>query len=439
MFKKLLLLSTISVSGLAFSQRNVKEKLSNYFDSLFVHHKVMGSFAFAENDRPTFVKVIGFADVEKKQKANVNTQYRIGSISKAFTAVLVMKAVEKKRISLEQKLVEFYPEIPNADKIKIENLLQHRTGIHNLTDEPEFAQYYTKPQTGDDLVNTIKKYKSDFEPGSKHEYSNSNYVLLGLILEKVYRKSYAELIKSKICRPLKLTLTEVGGKIDTSKDQAKSYQYFNGTYLMAPETDMSVPIGAGNIVSTPRELLQFILGLENGKIITKESVNKMKNFKDDYGYGLLQFPFEKYSGFGHNGAIDAFRSELVYFPELKTAVSFITNQENMDSDDIFGKIMTAASGKDFEMPDFKGVVVSTDILKKYEGNYKTNDFPLDIRIFVENGVLKGQATGQGAFPLEAVSETEFKFEMAGIKVKFNAGRGTMDFSQGANKFIFKKE
>lgn len=439
MFKKLLFLSAISVSSFAFSQQNVKEKLVSYFDSLFVHHKAMGSFAFAENDRPTFVKVIGFADIEKKQKANVNTQYRIGSISKTFTAVLVMKAVEENRISLEQKLSEFYPEIPNADKITIKNLLQHRTGIHNLTDEAEFAQYYTKPQTGDDLVNTIKKYKSDFEPGSKHEYSNSNFILLGLILEKVYKKSYAELIKDKIAKPLKLTLTGVGGKIDTSKDQAKSYQYFNENYLVAPETNMSVPIGAGNIVSTSRELLQFILGLENGKIIKKESVDTMKNFVDGYGYGLIQFPFEKYSGFGHNGAIDGFRSELVYFPELKTAVSFITNQENMDSDDIFDKMMAAATGKDFEMPDFKGIVVSADILKKYEGNYKTKDFPLDIKIFVENGVLKAQATGQGAFPLEAVSETEFKFEMAGIKMKFNIEKRTMDFAQGANKFTFTKE
>ncbi|KQT21594.1 D-alanyl-D-alanine carboxypeptidase [Chryseobacterium sp. Leaf405] len=439
MFKKLLFLSALGISTAVFSQQNVKEKLGSYFDSLFVHHKVMGSFAFAENDRPTFVKVIGFADVEKKQKANINTQYRIGSISKTFTAVLVMKAVEDKKISLDKKLSDFYPEIPNADKITIENLLQHRTGIHNLTDEAEFAQYYTKPQTGNDLVAIIKKYKSDFEPGSKHEYSNSNFILLGLILEKVYKKSYTELIKTKIAKPLKLISTGVGGKIDTSKDQAKSYQYFNGIYLAAPETDMSVPIGAGNIVSTPRELLIFILGLENGKLIKRENVDKMKNFIDDYGYGLVKFPFEKYSGFGHNGAIDGFRSELVYFPELKTAVSFITNQEDMDSDDIFDKMMAAATGKDFKMPDFKGIVVSADILKKYEGNYKTKDFPLDIKIFIENGVLKGQATGQDAFPLEAVSENEFKFDIAGIKVKFNAENGTMDFAQGANQFTFKKE
>lgn len=97
MLKKLLFLSVISLSMTVFSQTNLKQKLAGYIDSLFVHHKVMGSFAFAENDRPTFIKVVGFADVEKNQKANVNTQYRIGSISKTFTAVLIMKAFEEKR------------------------------------------------------------------------------------------------------------------------------------------------------------------------------------------------------------------------------------------------------------------------------------------------------------------------------------------------------
>ena len=203
MFKKLLFLSAIGISGMVFSQNTVKNKMSDYLDSLFVHHKIMGSFALAEDNRPTFIKVVGFADAEKGQKANVNTQYRVGSISKTFTAILIMQAVEDKKISLDKKLSDFYPDIPNADKITIEHLLQHRTGIHNLTDEGEYLQYNTKPQTETGLINIIKKYKSDFEPGSRHEYSNSNYILLGFILEKIYKKSYAELVEWRKNHPTK--------------------------------------------------------------------------------------------------------------------------------------------------------------------------------------------------------------------------------------------
>ncbi len=439
MLKKLLFLSTVGISSIAFSQQNIKEKLGNYFDSLFVHHKVMGSFAFAENDRPTFVKVIGFADVEKKQKANVNTQYRIGSISKTFTAVLIMKTVEEKKISLNQKLSEFYPEIPNADKITIENLLQHRTGIHNLTNESEYWQYNTKPQTESSLINIIKKYKSDFEPGSKYEYSNSNYILLGFILEKIYKKSYAELIKAKITKPLKLTLTEVGGKIDTSKNQAKSYQFTNGKYEVSNETDMSIPIGAGNIISTPRDLLEFILGLENGKLIKKENVDKMKNFIDNYGYGLLKVPFDTYSGFGHTGGIDNFGSALFYFPELKVAVSFTTNQADMDTNEISIKMLETAIGRDFKMPSFKAIELPEAELQKFVGNYSSPDVPLKINIFIKDKKLMAQATGQGAFPLEATSETSFKFDMAGIVIDFYPAKKQFVIIQRGTKNTFTKE
>jgi D-alanyl-D-alanine carboxypeptidase len=439
MFKKLLLLSAISLSTTAFSQNNVKEKLGNYLDSLFVHHKVMGSFAFAENNQPTFIKVVGFSDIETKQKANMNTQYRIGSISKTFTAVLIMKAVEDKKLSLDKKLSDFYPDIPNADKITIENLLQHRTGIHNLTNEAEYWQYNKQPQTESSLVNIIKKYKSDFEPGSKHEYSNSNYILLGFILEKAYKKSYADLIKDKIARPLKLTLTEVGGKIDTSKNQAKSYQFTNGNYQISSETDMSIPIGAGNIISTPTELLKFILGLEQGKLIKPESLNKMKNFMDGYGYGLVKVPFEEYSGFGHTGGIDNFRSALFYFPDLKTAMSFTTNQADMDTNEISIKMLETAMGKDFEMPSFKTLVIPEAELQKFIGNYSSPDIPLKINVFIKDKTLMAQATGQGAFPLEATSKTSFKFDMAGIAIDFYPAKKQFVIIQGGTKNTFTKE
>lgn len=439
MLKKLLFLSAISFSAIVFSQTNVKQKLAGYIDSLFVHHKVMGSFAFAENDRPTFIKVVGFADVEKNQKANVNTQYRIGSISKTFTAVLIMKAFEEKKISLDQKLSEFYPEIPNAEKISIENLLQHRTGIHNLTSEAEFWQYNTKPQTESSLISIIKKYKSDFEPGSKHEYSNSNYILLGFILEKIYKKPYAVLLKDKITKPLKLTLTEVGGKIDPSKDQAKAYQYINGKYVVSSETDMSIPIGAGNIISTPRDLLTFILGLENGKLVKKSSLEKMKTFVDDYGYGLVKVPFDKYSGFGHTGGIDNFSSALFYFPDLKIATAFSTNQSEMDTNDFSIKMIETAMGKDFEMPSFKTYEISENDLQKFTGTYSSKDVPLKITIFIEDKKLMAQATGQSAFPLEAISETSFKFDMAGIVIDFYPAKKQFVIIQRGTKNTFTKE
>ncbi|WP_307450398.1 MULTISPECIES: serine hydrolase domain-containing protein [Chryseobacterium] len=439
MFKKLLLISAIGLSGIAFSQNTVKEKLSNYLDSLCLHHKVMGSFAFVDKNQAKFVKVVGLSDVEHQQNANMNTQYRIGSISKIFTAVLVMKAVEEKKISLDDKLSGFYPEIPNAQKITIEHMLQHRSGIHNLTDEPEYMQYYTKPHTEADLIGIIKKYNSDFEPGAKFEYSNSNYILLGIILEKIYKTSYAELVSTKIARPLKLTLTKVGGAIDPSKNQAESYEYIEGRYRKMPETDMSIPGGAGNMVSTPVELLEFIIGLEKGKLIKKASLDKMKSFKDGYGYGLIKLTYDKSSGFGHNGGIDGFRSAVYYFPDLKVAASYIVNQSSIDPDDIFDNMMAAATGKDFKIPSFAVIQVPEAELKKLTGNYASPGVPLKINIFIQNKVLMAQATGQSAFPLDAISETSFKYDMAGIVINFHPEKKQFDIIQRGAKTTFTKE
>ncbi|MCS3531936.1 serine hydrolase [Chryseobacterium sp. JUb7] len=438
MFKKLLFLSAISISAIVFSQ-NLKEKLGSYLDSLNAHHKLMGSFAIAEKGNSTFQKVVGFSDVEKKQKANINTQYRIGSISKTFTAVLIMKAVEDKKLFLENKLSDFYPEIPNASKITVENLLQHRTGIHNLTNEQEYWTYFNKPQTESSLINIIKKYSSDFEPGLKHEYSNSNYILLGLILEKVYRKTYAELIKDKIARPLKLTLTEVGGKIAPAKNQAFSYNYSDGKYDLSSETDMSVPIGAGDIISTPAELLKFILGLENGKLIKKENLEKMRSFVDDYGYGLIRFPFDKSIGYGHGGRIDSFRSALFYFPDLKVAASYVVNQSAIDTNEVFDIMLGVTAGKDFEIPSFKTIQISENELQKFVGTYSSPDIPVKINIFIQDKKLMAQATGQGAFPLEATSGTSFKFDTAGIGIEFFPSKNQFVISQGGTQNTFTKE
>lgn len=438
MFKKVIFLSAICVSALAFSQQNIKQKLGNYIDSLYAHHKVSGSFAIAENGNFTFQKAVGFADAEKNSKANINTQYRVGSVTKIFTAVLMMKAVEEKKISLDQKLSEFITEIPNGEKITLEQLLQHRSGIHNLTDEPEFWQYYTTPKTSTELIDIIKKYKSDFEPGSKHDYSNSNYILLGIILEKIYKTSYADLLEAKITQPLRLKLTKIGGTIDSSKNQAKSFYFENGKYIAVPESDMSIPIGAGNIVSTPMELIKFIQALENGKLVTKESLSKMKNFVDDYGYGLVHFPYEKTFGYGHTGGIDNFRTALFYFPELKVAVAYVANQTTIDTNEIFDKMIDVTQGKDFKMPNFNSIVSEVE-LQKYVGVYSSKGISLKINIFIKDKQLMAQATGQSAFPLDAVSKTSFTFNMANITIDFEPEKNLFVIEQGGVKTTFIKE
>ncbi|MBK1897561.1 serine hydrolase domain-containing protein [Chryseobacterium paridis] len=439
MFKKIFFCVSIGAFNLSFSQNIDKEKLDNYFKVLDNEHKVMGSFAIADHGKVIYSNAIGFSDVENQKKADISTIYRIGSISKTFTAVLIMKAVESKKLTLDTNLSQFFPQIKNAEKIKIEYLLNHRSGIHNFTDDGLYSTYYQLPISEEKLIDIIQKAGSDFEPDAKFSYSNSNYSLLGFILEKIYKKPYAQIIEEYIGKPLQLKYTKVGGKIDPSKNMANSYTYADSKYVKSSETDMSVPIGAGNLVSTPSELIIFMNGLTSGKLISKESLEKMLTFKEHYGFGLAEVPFAGKKGFGHNGGIDHFSSVLYYFPDGERTFAMITNQSNFENNNISIAALSAAYGRDFEIPSFTVIHLSESELQQFTGTYATAKMPMKISVFVKDKVLMAQATGQGAFPLEATSKTSFKFDTAGIVINFNPTKKELVLLQGGNNILFTKE
>ena len=429
----------LGLSTLVFAQKIDTQKLDQYFNTLFANKKVMGSFAISNSNEIIYTKTVGYANVQPEIVANNDTQYRIGSVSKIFTSVLVMKAVEDKKLKLDAKLSDFFPQFDNANKITIEQLLQHRSGIKNLTEDIGFFAYFDRPNSQEELIESIKSLGTDFEPGTQYSYSNSNYIILAFIVEKAFKKSYAQLIDEKIAKPLGLKRTKVMDKIDPNKGMANSFTFMMGKYSQAKQTDTSVAIGGGNLMSTSSDLLTFILGLENGKLVSKESLKKMQNYKDNYGYALTTVPFCQSLGFGHNGSIDEFRSALYYFPDLKIGMSYIVNQSNMNNNDISLTLMRAATGKDFTIPNFEIIKVNEEDLKPLVGTYSTNELPLKINIFIKDARLMGQATGQGAFPLDAISTTKFVFNQAGIEMEFNPEKKEMKFSQQSNEFLFKKE
>ena len=439
MVKRIFFCASIATFTLSFSQNINKERLDIYFKTLDKDHKVMGSFAIADHGKVIYSNTIGFSDIESNKKADVNTIYRIGSITKTFTAVLIMKAIESKKLTLDTKLSEFFPQIKNAEKIKIEYLLDHRSGIHNFTNDDQYTNYYLHPISEEKLVDIIQKGGSDSEPDSKFSYSNSNYSLLGFIVEKIYKKPYSQLIEEYITKPLQLKYTKVGSKIEPSKNIANSYTYENNNYVKSSETDMSVPLGAGNLVSTPSELIVFMKGLVSGKLISEESLKKMLNFKEHYGFGLAEVPFEGKMGFGHNGGIDHFSSILYYFPDGEKSFAMISNQSNFDNNNISIAALSAAYGKDFEVPNFTVVNLPESELQQVVGNYATTKMPMKINVFVKDKILMAQATGQSAFPLEATSKTSFKFDASGIVMDFNPAKKELILSQGGNKIIFVKE
>jgi CubicO group peptidase (beta-lactamase class C family) len=424
--------------SLSFAQLPDKAKLDEYFNVLEKNNKFMGSVAVSKNGTLLYQRSVGLSDVEGNKRANEQSTYRIGSISKTFTAVLVMRAVEQQLIQLDQTIEGFFPTIKNANKITIRHLLSHRSGIHNFTDDKNFLTWNTQPQSEKAMMERLSQLGSDFQPDYKFSYSNSNYVLLTFLLEKVMKDKYPSLLKKFILQPIGLKNTFYGGKINVSKNESKSYTYRDG-WKAESETDMSIPLGAGAIVSNPADIILFSEALFNGKIIQPESLVIMTNMKDNYGLGLFVIPFYDKKGYGHTGGIDGFNAVFSYFPEDKVAYALTSNGTNFINNKISIALLSAVFGRPFDIPVFKIFELSIQELDLYVGTYSTPNFPLIITISREGNSLMAQATGQPAFPLSPIAQHKFQYEQAGVSMEFDPEKKTLQMKQAGRTINFTKE
>lgn len=442
MKKTLIIALLILSSTIVFSQTFNKQRLNSLFQVMEKNNKFMGSIVVSQNGKLLYSNTIGFADVETSKKADNQTKYRIGSISKMFTASLILKAVDENKISLSQTLDTYFSQIENSPQITIGNLLNHRSGIHDLTHNDDFMTYNTVPKSEKQMIDIIAKGKSDFSPNSRTEYSNSNFVVLSYILQKIYKEPYTEILDTKIIKPLDLKSTYFGSKIGAQNNESFSY-HFTNKWQKATITDMSIPMGAGGIVSTAKDLTTFIEQLFKGKIVSKKSLKIMQTMNDfqgiGVGSGMLAFNnFDKKS-YGHNGAIDDFQSILSYSPEENLTVSITSNGLSYPMNNILLCALSCYFDKPFTLPNFTILTVKPEVLDLYLGQYASKQFPLKIVITKSENKLFGQATGQPDFPLEATADNMFKFEQAGIVLKFDADKKQMVFKQGPSEYLFIKE
>lgn len=429
---------TILISGALSAQQSAFSKLDSLFLALEQNDLFMGSLTLSHQGEPIYAKAIGYADVASRKKTDTLTKFRIGSISKTFTAALIFKAVEEGKLSLEQTIDVYFPSIPNANNITVGQLLNHRSGLFNFTNSPDYLTWNTTEKTKAELIEIIKRGGSVFEPNTKAEYSNANYVLLSFILETVFDEPYANLLRKKITEPLQLNHTYFGDKINLENNEANSFVY-SSDWDIQTETDTSIPLGAGAVVSNPNDLNTFMKALFDGTLISKEQLLNMKTIVDGYGMGMFQIPFHDKIGFGHNGGIDGFSSFSVYFPDDELSVALTSNGTRYNNNDLAIAALSSFYGKPFEMPSFTTMDLSVGDLEPYIGVYSSEQIALKMTITEADGTLYLQATGQPAFPLAATETNVFEFAAAGIRLEFERSDNTMVLKQGGGVFEFVKE
>ena len=411
-------------------------------DSLFAlidaNQQGMGSISIFADGQEVYQNTFGYASTEEQIAANQATVYRIGSISKTFTAATIMKLIEEGQLTLTTPLATFYPNIENAPNITIEHMLRHRSGIFNYTSASDYTSWMEKPITKEALVAKIADYGSTFAPGERNEYSNANYALLSFVAEDLTGDDFAQLVAEMVCEPCALQNTYYGGAINVANHEAKSYTKL-ADWQPATETDMSVPVGAGALVSTPTDLNQFLTCLFNHQVVSAESLDSMMAIKGYHGMGLVQVPFYDKRAYGHTGGIDGFQSNAFYFPNEKVSVAYLSNAVAMPLNDILIGVLSIYFDREYALPTFETLTLDSATLAKYVGVYSGPDFPLKVTITQKDNTLIGQATGQPSFPLKAYETDKFKFDGAGLKLYFIAADGIMRLNQGAQTFELKRE
>lgn len=419
------------------AQTLVVRRLDSLFDILESRGMAMGTVAISSNGKLVYERKVDRKSPEQRveKKPAVRTRYRVGSSSKMFTAAIIFQLVEEKKLTLGTKLSTYFPGLPNADKITIGEMLSHRSGLHDYTHDTEFPDWMDKPKTHQDLLDIIASKGPDFEPGTKADYSNSNYLLLGYIIEKITGTTFAEALNKRIVRRIGLKNTGMGLSTYPGPDETNSFKYIDSSWKKVTPTNLSIHGGAGSIVSTPADLNVFIQSLFGGKLISSESLGLMTTMVDGYGMGLFPYDFNAVKGFGHNGRIEEFYSATRFYPEKKLAICYVTNGILFPRTDILDAITSICFDYNAVLP-FSGPLPSD--LSTFAGTYSSGDLPFKVVCSAANNRLLLEAAGK-TMEATPVNSNYFMNLRTGSFFEFLPAAGELQIKETDNVYYLQKE
>lgn len=419
--KKLLFLTLFWMFALPVISQTKSQNILQLINTYAEANEFNGSALVSLNGEILVNEGFGYKNFSKNEKATSSTIYQIGSITKQFTAAIILHLEEQKKLKLTDKLSTYFHDYPRGNEITIHHLLSHTSGIFNYTNDGSFmATEAVKPITQAKMLSLFQNIKLDFEPGSQWSYSNSGYILLGYIIEKITKKTYEQMVYECIFKPLKMDNSGFDFAKLSKPNKAQGYYVIDGNKsLEAPIVDSSVSFAAGSIYTTTADLLKWHNGLLKNKILKRTSLEKaFQIVKNNYGYGwfLSENDGEKYQS--HGGGIFGFNAAITRNESKNICVILLNNVGNPKLDEITKSIIAILNNKPFQIPKLKKEVnVPEEILRRYIGIYEIVP-QFKIEIMVENGQLIAQATGQPKFRLFAQNEKYFFVKAVEAEVEF---------------------
>jgi CubicO group peptidase (beta-lactamase class C family) len=397
------------------------EKLDSFVSSYARQNSFNGSILVAQKGKILLEKGYGFKNKKDSALNTANTIYQIGSITKQFTSAIILQLVGRQKMSLQDRLSKYIPDYPKGDSITVENLLTHTSGIYNYTNDANFMMTRSgRPIPRDSLLYLFKYKPLDFSPGTSWSYSNSGYILLGIIIEKVTGKSYFQVVRENIFEPLEMHHTGFDFTILNSVD--KAIGYYGDLSAPADIVDSSVSFAAGAIYTTVGDLYKWDQALYSDRIVSQALLQKaFTPYQSNYGYGWLIVTAYNKKTVEHGGAITGFVSYILRVPDDQTCIIVLSNLPSSSPEIITNQINGFINGQNPATPAVrKEINLDSATLKLYTGEYELAP-AFHIVVTMENGVLKAQATNQGKNQLYAEKENFFFLKVVDAQVEFLPG------------------
>jgi len=399
--------------------QETESKVDEYINAYLKMGTFSGSILIARKGTILLSKGYGMANYENDVPNISETKFRLGSITKQFTATSIMQLEEKGLLDVNDPLSKYLPDYPNGEKISIHHLLTHTSGIPNFTSFPEYRKTMMLPSPVEKIIERFKYKPLEFVPGEKFKYSNSGYILLGYIIEKVSGKSYEEYLKENIFQPLSMINTGYDHHRPLIKHRASGYILSANGPVNADYIDMSVPYASGGLYSTVEDLYLWDQALYTERLVSKSSLDRMFTpFKGNYGYGW--FIIETFGGklITHGGIVNGFYAYISRYVDDRVCIIVLSNIENAPVDKINIDLAAIVFGENYEIPEIRiPIKVDPKVYDAYIGQYEiASDFI--ITITRENNRLFAQATGQPKFEIYPESETKFFLKAVDAQITF---------------------
>jgi len=374
---------------------------------------------------PLLRKGYGLANLELGVPIRPEMVFRIGSITKQFTAVGILMLVKEGKLALDDEITRFLPDYPtHGQKITVETLLTHTSGIQSYTDMPSWLALWRKDFTVPELVALFKNEPMRFKPGEKWEYDNSGYILLGAILEKVSGKSYADFVRQRIFEPLGMKHSYYGADEPIIPGRVTGYEKRDHGFVNAAYLSMTQPYAAGSLLSSVDDLALWDAALYTDKLVPRALLERAwtpyrleNGSSTGYGYGWGIWQYEGHRVVEHEGGINGFATSGMRLPDDHVYVTVLSNCPGLEPSpsELALKLAALAVGQPFREP--VPVKVAAQILDRHVGVYRIDE--KQTRVVQRDGDhLVTQRTGGPKVEAYPLSETEFFYRETSDRIRF---------------------